>query len=597
MNLPFPSIGRAAIAIVAVLLAAPAVRAGCPADLSGDGNVDGFDLTLMLANWGQPGATDLNNDGTTDGGDLNIVLSSWGCTPLPPIVLLASPDAFVAGTPTIVRFQAQVPTVIIDQLLSIAIVPVDEGGVITGDPIAFPVDNGSLDAGDDIANDGVYSARVTFDPQAPTEFRFATFASIAGSGRFSNAVDLLAVAPISPAQAQAAVDTQESAQDSWEGNLKKLGDTTAAREATVTEILADPDVADAGISSDGVSIWIKYESGIDGGLMLNPEGTRGGPPRRKSRAQPIPAGEESLPARFPIPASPLPLALAGDDETVGNNRVLVWDAYFHEFAPFDEGPFLRDLFQASNCPDFDVTYLQDAACTVASVNSFKNFGTIAMITHGAVGSDGKVVFLTYEVANAASIATNSVDIAAGRVAIWGSYFAIKPDKIASLPGSFERTVVYNGSCQSTANATMSNAFIGGGAGSYLGFSKVVNSDFAQSVAQQFFTEMVTNGDTASEAFATVTPTTDPSAPFAVFQRLGLDELAYGSDFRNGSFEEGLTSWSVAGDGRVIGVLAEYTPTEGSLMGIISTGLGFTTDSGSLSQTFCLAAGAERLEFN
>jgi hypothetical protein len=158
-------------------------------------------------------------------------------------------------------------------------------------------------------------------------------------------------------------------------------------------------------------------------------------------------------------------------------------------------------------------------------------------------------------------------------------------------------VVYNGSCQSTANATMASAFLGSGAGSYLGFSKVVNSNFAQSVAQQFFTEMVTNGDTTSEAFATVTPLVDPAAPFAVFQRSGLDELAYGSEFENGGFEEGLTAWSVDGDGRVIAVLAEYSPTEGDFMGIISTGLGFTTTSGALSQTFCLNPGADRLEFD
>jgi hypothetical protein len=47
-----------------------------PADLNGDGVVDGGDLGLLLAAWGTPDA-DLNGDGTTDGADLGILLSEW----------------------------------------------------------------------------------------------------------------------------------------------------------------------------------------------------------------------------------------------------------------------------------------------------------------------------------------------------------------------------------------------------------------------------------------------------------------------------------------------------------------------------------------
>jgi hypothetical protein len=50
---------------------------GDPADLNGDGIVDGGDLGLMLANWGEPGTSDLDGDGDTDGGDLGLLLASW----------------------------------------------------------------------------------------------------------------------------------------------------------------------------------------------------------------------------------------------------------------------------------------------------------------------------------------------------------------------------------------------------------------------------------------------------------------------------------------------------------------------------------------
>jgi predicted dienelactone hydrolase len=47
-------------------------------DLNGDGVVDGADLGILLAAWGQAGSpADLNEDGTVDGADLGILLSAW----------------------------------------------------------------------------------------------------------------------------------------------------------------------------------------------------------------------------------------------------------------------------------------------------------------------------------------------------------------------------------------------------------------------------------------------------------------------------------------------------------------------------------------
>lgn len=51
----------------------------CPADLNGNGQVDGADLGIILVNWGgSSGQADLNGDGQIDGADLGIILVAWG---------------------------------------------------------------------------------------------------------------------------------------------------------------------------------------------------------------------------------------------------------------------------------------------------------------------------------------------------------------------------------------------------------------------------------------------------------------------------------------------------------------------------------------
>lgn len=53
----------------------------CPADVTGDGVVDGADLGRLLGTWGRATIgtpSDLNHDGIVDGADLGIMLGAWG---------------------------------------------------------------------------------------------------------------------------------------------------------------------------------------------------------------------------------------------------------------------------------------------------------------------------------------------------------------------------------------------------------------------------------------------------------------------------------------------------------------------------------------
>jgi hypothetical protein len=50
----------------------------CPADLDGNGIVDGPDLGALLSQWGDNGSADLNGDGVVGAADLGAMLAAWG---------------------------------------------------------------------------------------------------------------------------------------------------------------------------------------------------------------------------------------------------------------------------------------------------------------------------------------------------------------------------------------------------------------------------------------------------------------------------------------------------------------------------------------
>ena len=67
-------------AIDAVMLLATECEKGpdLPGDLNGDGNVDGEDVGIFLAQWGMPGGiADINGDGFVDGADFGILIANW----------------------------------------------------------------------------------------------------------------------------------------------------------------------------------------------------------------------------------------------------------------------------------------------------------------------------------------------------------------------------------------------------------------------------------------------------------------------------------------------------------------------------------------
>lgn len=68
---------QAGLASAARLSLVVDIRDDDPADLDGDGNVDGADLAVLLGQWGSAGNADFDGSGAVDGADLAFLLGAW----------------------------------------------------------------------------------------------------------------------------------------------------------------------------------------------------------------------------------------------------------------------------------------------------------------------------------------------------------------------------------------------------------------------------------------------------------------------------------------------------------------------------------------
>jgi hypothetical protein len=219
-------------------------------------------------------------------------------------------------------------------------------------------------------------------------------------------------------------------------------------------------------------------------------------------------------------------------------------------------------------------------------------------THGGLDKDNNVIFLTADEVD--YIPEEILEWIVGNVMsiphLGKNLWAVKPSFISTYNLSYPNSLVYNGSCESAHNNTMADAFLNKGALNYFGFSETVRSWFDRDMANQLFPALVNEGKKTGEAF--VAGQHDDNNPPAYFVMLGNVETKYAAGFVNGDFEEGsLSGWNVVGDGRVITQLGYIAPYTGGYMGIISTGLGYTEEMGSLSQNFCVPEDATTLSIN
>jgi len=470
-------------------------------------------------------------------------------------------------------------------------------------------DNGDLQNADDIAGDNIFSGIVNIFEQNSGTIKLQATGNAqtekgVGSG-YSNVALLNIYSNVTGDEYSQVTNTEDNAANKFEELLSgSLSNVETAVNETVQWLSSQPGVIN--VASEGnTAIEIQFSSGLYGALIFseaNNSGTlltRGGiltDKERRSRKS-IPVAKQTIGQTSNKPSSLNKLYgnEALDPDIIGNKNVLIYAPFEAAFAPFNERANIIANLNKSEFK-FQITSLVNQEATVSSLNNITRYGLVVLATHGAGGT----IFLTGEVADTtlniwktsykALYSSGKIGISSrltisdnGEVKKKEKVYYIRPGFISGLTGKFPNSVILNNSCEGTKSAGLQTAFLGKGAKVYYGYSKVVNSDFCVTIADSVSKRLAVDLKNTAESYLSWT---DPNSPNAKFEyKKSSNDVHYALKLVNGDFEFGnLDGWTIEGDGRNLSKLSYLSPPGGQYMGIISTGLGFTTSTGKIFQS-------------
>lgn len=469
---------------------------------------------------------------------------------------------------------------------SVRLIEVDENNKEIAEICALQ-DNGDLNDGDEIKGDNVYSAKYNFGSIAEGTKKFRVSAKTKeAEGEVEGFSAVFQITILNQQNAEQKVEGMLNTQGAIEKNISDLLNSSTASEQQEKEIISTlekmPEIAS--VQSEGSVIKVTHKSGLESYVMMETEGYRG-------------AAKEDGNKRYSTPTVPLSKQTRGIKANLGtykapfftrstngvspsqiiqNKKVLIW-------APFEnKGIKAMDpsLFEKSPV-NFVINTVTNEDCTIESLQKITDYGIVVLDTHGA---GGKLLF-TSEKADLKNVLLDLKDYISGVKCLvtmkGGTYLAVTHKYIRNkLEGSFPNSIIFNSSCESMKTDFLANAFISKGAKTYVGFNGALSNTIGSEKEKEFFSALVGNDlKTTGQSYVF-----DPKA--ASYVMSGSKDMRFYLGLINGDFEYGnLNGWNVDGDGRVITQLGFIKPTQGYYMGIVSTGLGYTTDYGSISQSF------------
>lgn len=501
---------------------------------------------------------------------------------------LVNPDVLYTNTPQSVWITVSIAPN--ENLISssVRLIEIDEENNEIAE-ICNLYDDGNLNHGDEIKGDNIFSILHTFNYSTEGVKRFRISAkTMESNGEVEGFSSVFNIKVMDFEQAENDALSVEEIHRLIEEKMDELSEMQGDEliDALIEWLLTLPGVEDA-VYEDGYII-ITHSSGLTSYVFFPTDGYRGGVPspmdvkRRSSKQIPLDKQTRGL-----FNCSFTNSELGSVNNTIIQNRnVLIW-------APFDNYGFLgtgsipaMNPAPFNNSPiDLNVNLLSNDECTRATLKNLSNYGIIVFDTHGRDGD----LLLTREEVNVKNNTDNDKRLEDVNDINWGycilvtmnkkTYYAVTSKYFNRIIGKMPNSVVFNASCQSLKTDRIANALIARGAKTVLGFTTNVSNGVADAKEQQFFSALVgIYLKTTGESFN--------NSDNSTYQMRGSKDMHFTLGLINGDFEYGnLNGWNVIGDGRVITQLATQMPTQGSFMGIISTGLGYTDNYGRISQTF------------
>lgn len=483
---------------------------------------------------------------------------------------------------------------------SVRLIEIDENNNEVKE-ICTMFDDGNLEYGDEIKGDNVFSTKHIFNVETEGLKRYRVSAKTNEShGEIEGTSAIFTLTVLNQQQAEQNVKSLMETQQQIEGKLSELSfNKQLTREEIEKELMEwlQKQTTIKQVLLEEYMIKVIHKSGLESYVMLENPNFRGGGHSDDKRRYNTP---KILLAQQTRGINERPVLLNktltrgggnGTDNTIIQNKnVLIWAPFENDGIPaMNASPF-------KNSPvELKVKYAKNNQCTISSLKGITDYGIVVLDTHGA---GGKLILtreksnflkdLLYGIGSENDNVKNHISGLYSLVTMSdATYYAVTPKFIKNkLKGNFPNSVIFNASCESLKTDLLASAFIGKGAKTYLGFSNIVSNGACIDKEQEFFSALVGNElKTTGQSYVQDLNFWDIDRYNSYLMR-GSKDMHFYLGLINGDFEYGnLNGWNVSGDGRIITQLGTQKPTQDFYMGIVSTGLGYTENYGSISQTF------------
>lgn len=523
----------------------------------------------------------------------------------------------------------------------------------SGKEVAELFDDGSLP--DEIQGDGIFTARFSGAASAVGAICYRILVADSTSATYTSEKQCIwGAEPYTPEQVALSVQIADAVKASTDSSISDGESVQDAAQAALNTIQANTNIGAAGVSPDG-GIWWVDENGILGVHHVIIEGSKSGSSR--GVVAPAPTRKADFTPRYYVANkfnkaekhlkslydNKRPLNAADTEENrIESSRAVIISPYINNPNAGDGDNFgeTDDYFSVwqtikngNSCKlSADTEYINNGSVgvTLDSFKDFSLFGYIHLSTHGdnyfqglkekswkpkwgpndfRRGSLSVVAIYTgiklptkngnYDITGYES------DLQMKRLAIGpGGSLAVLPSFFRHYLTSVPNSLVAFSACRSMYNNSLANVLLAKGAGAVMGYDNYVGSKYAQNTTNTILKEMMDNDSTFGAAVTRAKNkhgANDGQSPpnAASLLTAGADDLKLPDGaFKNLDFEEGVLGvWSKDGDGRIVTQLGSTRPTGGNFTAIVSTGLGYTTQTGSIEQTACLANSVTKLNYN